>query len=174
MGWRNAYHVADPHSHSRSLQLRRDFVGFSGPAQTITPHPYRFYCHHDSDYGYHVADRTAIPGRAAWAGFRRLLREAAAAKAAEISSLPNLASRQLAPFRGAVEGRNRAPARYVVFRSPYPDQGLIHRPTNGGHCGGDSSMLRLLAAVARTNWREPRRMIPRLAHAVLFEQLIVV
>jgi hypothetical protein len=37
-GVANAYHVADPHSHSRSLQLRRDFVGFSGPAQTIVEH----------------------------------------------------------------------------------------------------------------------------------------
>jgi hypothetical protein len=35
----------------------------------------------------------------------------------------------------------------------HPDQGLIHRPTNGGHCGGDGSVLRLRAAVARTNWR---------------------
>jgi hypothetical protein len=39
------------------------------------------------------------------------------------------------------------------YASPHPDQGLIHRPTNGGHCGGDGSVLRLRAAVARTNWR---------------------
>jgi len=27
----------------------------------------------------------------------------------------------------------------VVLRRPTPDQGLIHRPTNGGHCGGERS-----------------------------------
>ena len=46
-----------------------------------------------------------------------------------------------------------SPRRACGYALPHPDQGLIHRPTNGGHCGGDASVLRLRAAVARTNWR---------------------
>ena len=61
-----------------------------------------------------------------------------------------------------------APARAIFFtftnflaqprpgmrlRRPTPTRALIHRPTNGGHCGGDRSVLRLRAVVARTNWR---------------------
>jgi hypothetical protein len=48
-----------------------------------------------------------------------------------------------------------SPGQVCGFPWPHPDQGLIHRPTNGGHCGGDGSVLRLRAAVARTNWRGP-------------------
>ena len=39
--------------------------------------------------------------------------------------------------------------RFVAPPRPGPD----HRPTNGGHCGGDGSVLRFRAVVAMTNWR---------------------
>jgi hypothetical protein len=32
--------------------------------------------------------------------------------------------------------QRRTLAGYAVLRRPHPDQGLIHRPTCGGHCGG--------------------------------------
>jgi hypothetical protein len=38
-----------------------------------------------------------------------------------------------------------------------PRPGPDHRPTNGGHCGGDGSVLRFRALVAMTNWRGLRQ-----------------
>jgi hypothetical protein len=53
----------------------------------------------------------------------------------------------LLPSTSAVEGHNAEPRPGMRLRRPTPDQGLIHRPTNGGHCGGDGSVLRLRAVV---------------------------
>ena len=80
--------------------------------------------------------RAAIPGRAASAGFRRLLREATAPRRRKFHHLlPNLASRQLAPFRGAVEGATEPWAGMwfsVVSPRPGPNPPLYQ---NGAHCG---------------------------------------
>ena len=60
--------------------------------------------------------------------------------------------------------------------SPSPRPGPDPPPyQNGGHCGGDGSVLRLRAAVARTNWRWLAAYPARgLLTLLLFEQLIVV
>lgn len=52
--------------------------------------------------------------------------------------------------------QRRTLAGYAVLRRPHPDQGLIHRPTCGGHCGGhphlcSAGVLWSLGA----NWRGP-------------------
>src|SRR6476646_8801032 len=44
------------------------------------------------------------------------------------------------------------PSRVCGYVAP-PRPGPDHRPTNGGHCGGDGSVLRFRALGAMTNWR---------------------
>jgi hypothetical protein len=54
--------------------------------------------------------------------------------------------------RGATQNPSRV-CGYVAPPRPGPD----HRPTNGGHCGGNGSVLRFRALVAMTNWRGLRQ-----------------
>jgi hypothetical protein len=64
---------------------------------------------------------------------------------------------RLLPFNSIIEGQNAEPwPGKRVTASPHPDQGLITALPNGGHCGGDGSVLRLRAVVAMANWRGPR------------------
>jgi hypothetical protein len=96
--------------------------------------------------------RAAIPGRAASAGFRRLLREAAASRRRKFHHLlANLASRQLAPFRGAVEGATEAWAG-MWFSVASPRPGPNAPPyQNGAHCGGHPQYA---PRVRRARWEK--------------------
>ena len=103
------------------------------PRRSTRRHPHRFYAHHDCDYGvanaYQVADPRSHSRSCSFGGISSAFREAAAARRRKFHHLlPNLASRRLAPFRGAVEGATE-PGQVCGFPSPHPDQGLIHRLT---------------------------------------------
>ena len=72
--------------------------------------------------------------------------------------LGGLAFLSVAMSAAQAELRDRAPAGYAVT-SPHPDQGLITALPMEVTAVVTRNVLRLCAAVARTNWRETAAMI---------------
>jgi hypothetical protein len=123
-----------------SLELAQKAL--SGPAQTINPppHPYRFYAHHDCDYGvanaYHVADPRSHSRSCSFGGISSAFKRKPSRQGGGNFIISSLIWHRASSLHSAAPSRAQlSPGQVCGFPSPHPRPGPNPPPyQNGAHC----------------------------------------